>query len=75
MTGFGRLQGDLGCLGVAELPDEDHVRVLAENAPQRLPEALGVESHLALVHDAAAVLMEHLDRILDRHDVLTTSSG
>ena len=67
---LGRLQRGLCGLGVAQLADEDDVRVLAEHAAQRLAEALGVEPDLALVDDAAAVGMEDLDRILDRHDVL-----
>ena len=65
-----RLQRDLGGLGVAKLTDQDDVRVLAQDSPQRLPEALGVETDLALVDDAAPIGVEHLDRVLDRHDVL-----
>ena len=64
------LQRDLSRLGVAELADQDDVGVLPEHAPERLPEALGVEADLALVDDALLVVVEHLDRILDGHDVL-----
>ena len=67
---LGRLQRRLRRLGVAELADQDHVRVLPQRAPQRLAERLGVEPDLALVDDAAAVVVEELDRILDRDDVL-----
>ena len=37
---LGRLERGLRRLGVAELADQDRVRVLAERAPQRLGEAL-----------------------------------
>ena len=62
-------------LGVAELADQDHVRVLAQHAAQRLAEARGVETDLALVDDAAAVGVQDLDRVLDRDDVLAPRRG
>src|SRR4029450_2321498 len=49
---LGSLESRLGGLLVAELADEDHVRVLAQNAPKRLEIRLRIEPHLALVHDA-----------------------
>ena len=70
MARFRRLERGLGRLGVAQLADEDDVRVLAERAAQRLPEVDRVEADLALVDDAALVGMENLDRVLDRDDVL-----
>jgi len=66
---LGRLQGGLGRLRVAELTDQDRVRVLAEGAAKRLAEALGVEADLALADDRAVVVVDDLDRILDRDDV------
>ena len=72
---LGGLQGRLRGLGVAELADQDHVRVLAEHPAERLREALGVEADLALVDDRAPVLVEDLDRVLDRDDVLAAASG
>jgi hypothetical protein len=56
-------------LEVSHLADEDHVGVLAESAAQRLGESLGIGADLALVHDRGLVLMEELDRVLDRDDV------
>src|SRR5688572_20004292 len=58
MPGFGCLQRGLRRLGVAKLPDQDDVRVLTKDAAQRLREALGVETDLTLVDDAAVVGME-----------------
>ena len=69
---LGGLQGDLGRLGVAELADEDDVRVLAQRAPQPLAERAGVEPDLALADDAALLLVDDLDRILDRQDVVAS---
>ena len=57
-------------LEVAHLADEDDVGVLAERGAQRVGEALRVAVHLALVHEAALVLVDVLDRILDGEDVL-----
>ncbi len=70
MAGLGGLQRGLGGLAVAQLADQDHVRVLTERAAERLVERLGVEPDLALVDDAALVAVQDLDRILDRDDVL-----
>ena len=68
----GLRRGDRGAdrLEVAHLADEDHVRVLAQRGLQRVGEAGGVGAELALVDDALLVLVQELDRILDRHDVL-----
>ena len=51
---LGRLERGLRGLGVAELADQDRVRILAEHAAERLAEALGVEADLALVDDRAS---------------------
>ena len=70
VAGLGSLERGLGGLAVAQLADQDHVRVLAKRAPERLVERLGVEPDLALVDDAALVAVQDLDRVLDRDDVL-----
>ena len=53
MAGLGRLQRRRRRLGVAQLTDQDRVRVLAQRAPERLAEPSGVDADLALVDDAA----------------------
>ena len=53
---------------VAHLADEDHVRVLTQDAAQRAYD-VGVLADLALVDHRALVLVQELDRVLDRHDV------
>ena len=44
--------------------------ILAQRGAQRVREAAGVAVHLALVHQAVLVLVDVLDRILDREDVI-----
>ena len=66
---LGRLQRGLRRLGVAQLADQDRVRILAKRAAKRLAEALGVEADLALVDDRALIGVQDLDRVLDRDDV------
>jgi hypothetical protein len=65
---FGRHQRGLDRLEVAHLADQDHVRVLAQRAAQRVGEP-GIDRDLALVDDRPVVAVEELDRVLDRHDV------
>ena len=70
MAGLGRLQRGLGGLGVAELADQDHVGVLAQRAPERLRErtvSIPTSRWLTML---LSVGMQHLDRVLDRDDVL-----
>ena len=69
MAGLGREQRDLGGLEVAHLADEDDVGILAQGGAQRPREAVGVEADLALVDDAAPVLVHELDGVLDGDDV------
>ena len=70
VAGLGRGQRGGDRLEVAHLADEDHVRVLAQRGLQAEREALRVGAQLALVDDALLVLVQELDRVLDREDVL-----
>ena len=62
-------------LEVAHLADEDHVGVLAQRGAKAFGEGRRVRADLALVDDAALVLVEELDRVLDREDVLGARRG
>ena len=62
VAGLGGLERGLGRLGVAQLADQDRVGILAERAPERLAEVLGVEADLALVDDRLVVRVQDLDR-------------
>ena len=66
--GSGQRSGDR--LEVAHLAEEDHVGVLAQRPAERLGEAERVLAHLALIDDAALVVVEELDRVFDRDDVI-----
>ena len=57
------------CLGVSHLTDEDHVRVLPNHGAHGRGVTVGVHADLPLVHGGLAVGVEHLDRLLDGHDV------
>ena len=66
VAGEGRLHGVLGRLGVADLADHDDVRVLAQHGAQRAGEG---DVDLRPDRDLVEVLVDHLDRVLDRDDV------
>ena len=70
VAGLGGRQRGRDRLEVAHLADEDHVGVLAERGAERLGERRRVEADLALVDDAHPVVVQELDRVLDREDVL-----
>ncbi len=63
-------QRGLDRLEVPHFADQDDIRVLAERGAQRGAERRGVGMHLALVHEAVLVLVDVLDRVLDRENVL-----
>ncbi len=69
VPGLGRGQCGGHRLEVAHLAEQDHVGVLAQPGAERLGEAAGVGADLPLVDDAALVVVEELDRVLDREDV------
>ena len=70
MARLGGLEGGLGRLASRSSPIRITSGSLPQRAPKRLAEGLGVQANLTLVHDAAQVLVEELDRVLDRDDVL-----
>ena len=70
VTGLGGGQRGRDGLEVSHLAEEDHVRVLTERSAERVGESRRVLADLALVDDAALVIVEELDRILDRDDVI-----
>ena len=69
VAGLGGRERRCDRLGVAHLADEDDVRVLAHRRAEGDEEALGVEANLTLADGGQLVPVEHLDRILDGHDV------
>jgi hypothetical protein len=70
VAGLGDPECGFDGLQVAHLADEDDVGVLAQGGAQRGREAVRVAVHFALVHQAAFVRVDVLDRVLDRENVL-----
>src|SRR5699024_8252729 len=68
-----RRQRDRDRLEVTELTHEDDVRVLTQRMLERGVERVRVRTDLTLVDNRTTVLVEELDRVLDRHDVLRAS--
>ena len=75
VAGLGRRERGADRLLVAHLADQDHVGVLAQDAPHRAAEALGVGADLALVDDRAFVFVQVLDRVLEGDDVMRPGCG
>ena len=70
VAGLGGGQRRRDRLEVAHLAEQDHVGVLTERAAESVGEARCVLADLALVDDAPLVVVQELDRILDRDDVI-----
>ena len=70
MASLGRGQGGGDRLQVAHLADQDHVGILSQGGAQAEGEVGRVGADLALVDDRVFVLVQELDRILDREDVV-----
>src|SRR3984885_8573211 len=70
MPRAGERNGSLHGFTVANLADQDHIRCRAHRAAQGAGKGLGVQAHLALVHDGLLVGMQKLDRILDGQNVV-----
>ena len=69
MAGLGERDRVVHRLAVADLADQDHVGRLPQRVLERDLPALGVDADLALRDDAVRVLVDELDRVLDRDDV------
>ena len=70
VAGLGGGQRGRDRLQVPHLADEDHVGVLSQGGAQAEGEVRRVGADLALVDDRAFVLVQELDRVLDREDVV-----
>ncbi|MCY1419216.1 hypothetical protein D9M71_348000 [compost metagenome] len=69
VAGFGEGHGVIHGLAGANFADHDDIRRLAQGVLQGRLEGVGVQPHLALGDDAALVLVDELDRVLDGDDV------
>ena len=69
MAGLGGLDGGGQGFPVANLPDQDHVRILSQGCPQRFGKQLGVLPHLPLANQGATTDVHEFNRILNRENV------
>lgn len=69
MAGLGGGEGQLDGLAIAQLADDDDIRVFAQRRLQRPGVASCVGAELALLHEGELVTVHDLDRILDGDDV------
>ncbi len=70
MPGLGYREGRLYGLHVAELSEEDDIRVLPQYVLQCLIESLGIVADLPLVHESGLRVVQVLYRVFDGYDVL-----
>ena len=63
-------QGEFDGFEVAHFPDEDDVRVLAQRAAQGGGEGFRVDAHLAVVDQRLLALVDELDGVFHRDDVV-----
>ena len=69
VAGFGQGERELDRLDVAHLTDEQDVGVLSKGRPQRPFEGWAVDTDLSLIDGRKVVLVDVLDRVLQRQDV------
>ena len=62
--------GDFDGLAVAHFADENDLRRLAQRGAQAVGVAVEIRAQLALVERALAVLVDELDRVFERNDVV-----
>ena len=72
MAGLRDAQRRFDRFQVAHFADQHDVGIFTERGAQRVRETVGVAVNLALVDQAALVLMDVFDRILDGEDVAVT---
>jgi hypothetical protein len=70
VAGLCGLDGDEYGLLIAHLSDENDVRVLAGRGVKGIGKGFGVDMHLALVDETVFPIMDELDGVLDRDDVV-----
>ena len=70
VTGFSGLDGGMDGLEVTHFAHQDHIRVHAQRAADAFLEAADIDADLALVEQAFLVLVEVLDGVFQRDDML-----
>ena len=70
VAGLGGRNGGFNGFQIAHFADQDHVRILPESAADGFGEAGDIHADFALVDGRFLVVMEELDRIFNRDDVV-----
>jgi len=70
MAGAGGHQCQLNGFQVAQLTDEDDIRVFAQGTPQRGGKRFGVDTDFAVVDETVFAFVDEFDRVLDGDDVV-----
>ncbi len=70
VTGTGRDEGQLDGFQIAQLADQDDIRVFTQGAAQRRGETLGVNAHFAVVYQAVLALVNKFNWVLDSNDMV-----
>ena len=70
VTRFGDAECGFDSFEIAHFSYEHHIRILTQSSSQSLRKSLRVGINLTLIHDAALMVVQKLDRIFDRENVL-----
>ena len=70
MAGFRRFQRHFDRLAIAHLAEQNHFRRLPQRGPQSQRKIRRIRMQLALMNGRILVLVQKLDRIFDRNDVI-----
>src|SRR5258708_40173888 len=70
VTRFGRFESDLGGFEIAHLADQDHLWSLTQGGTQGRGKILCIRTDLTLIYRGFFVVVQKLDRVLDRDDMI-----
>ena len=70
VTRFGRSEGQANGLKIAHFPYQNNIGIFPQRGSQRFRKPQCVAVHLALINQAALTVMNKLNRILDRQDMI-----
>ena len=74
MTGFGNRKCSLYSFHIAQLAEQNDIRILAQDMFQRFFEGVRIGTDLALIDQTFFVRMQKLDRIFDGNNMFTAGA-
>ncbi len=72
MASFRRCQNRRDRLRIAHFPDQNHIRILPQDAPQRSRKIGRIPAHLDLLDDGLPVRVQKFNRVFNGHHVIAT---